>query len=281
MSEQVTGAQSLIRSLESAGVDTVSAFPAARSCRRTTRCSTPRRSATSSYATSRARDTPPRATPGDRPGGRLHGDHGPGATNLVTPSPTPTWTPCRSWRSPARSRAPRSAQTPSRRRTSAASRCRSPSTATSSPTRRTSPDHRRGVPHRGDRPAGPRAGRHRQGRAAGETTFIPGAISLPGYRPVTRPHAKQVREAARLIVAAERPVLYVGGGVIRRTPRRSSRAGRADRDPRRHDLMARGAFPDSHRQHLGMPGMHGTVAAVAALQSPTCSSAWARASTTG
>src|SRR5690606_25155824 len=43
----------------------------------------------------------------------------------------------------------------------------------------------------------------------------PVPMQLPGYRPVTRPHSKQVREAARLIVQAERPVLYVGGGVLK------------------------------------------------------------------
>ncbi|STZ73300.1 acetolactate synthase [Mycolicibacterium fortuitum] len=76
-----------------------------------------------------------------------------------------------------------------------------------------------------------------------------------------------MREAAKLIAAARKPVLYVGGGVIR---------GEASAEllelaeltgiPVVTTLMARGAFPDSHEQHLGMPGMHGTVAAVGALQ---------------
>jgi acetolactate synthase-1/2/3 large subunit len=100
------------------------------------------------------------------------------------------------------------------------------------------------------------------------TTFAwPTELQLPGYRPVTRPHAKQVREAARLILEARRPVLYVGGGVIRS---RSSKELRVLAEmtgmPVVTTLMARGAFPDSHPQHLGMPGMHGTVAAVAGLQ---------------
>ncbi|SFK28172.1 acetolactate synthase large subunit [Cellulomonas sp. KH9] len=100
------------------------------------------------------------------------------------------------------------------------------------------------------------------------TTFSwPQDISLPGYHPVTKPHVKQIREAARLLATSRRPVLYVGGGVIR--------AGASDLLRRLTDLsgapvvttlMARGALPDSHPQHLGMPGMHGTVAAVAALQ---------------
>src|SRR5919106_389648 len=48
------------------------------------------------------------------------------------------------------------------------------------------------------------------------TTFVwPPQTDLPGYRPVTKPHAKQIREAARLIAEAKRPVLYVGGGVVK------------------------------------------------------------------
>ncbi|HET7387161.1 MAG TPA: acetolactate synthase large subunit [Nocardioidaceae bacterium] len=100
------------------------------------------------------------------------------------------------------------------------------------------------------------------------TTFRwPSELSLPGYRPVTRPHAKQVREAARLILESSRPVLYVGGGVIRARAAKELRVlAEATGIPVVTTLMARGAFPDSHPQHLGMPGMHGTVAAVAALQ---------------
>jgi acetolactate synthase I/II/III large subunit len=95
----------------------------------------------------------------------------------------------------------------------------------------------------------------------------PVQLDVPGYRPVSRPHAKQVREAARLLVESRRPVLYVGGGVLRA---RASAELRMLADlvgaPMVTTLMARGAFPDSNRQHLGMPGMHGTVAAVGALQ---------------
>ncbi|MDT5099633.1 MAG: acetolactate synthase large subunit [Mycobacterium sp.] len=102
----------------------------------------------------------------------------------------------------------------------------------------------------------------------GQCTFSwPPRIELPGYKPNTKPHNRQIREAAKLIAAARKPVLYVGGGVIR---------GDATRElldlaeltgvPVVTTLMARGAFPDSHPQNMGMPGMHGTVAAVAALQ---------------
>ena len=95
----------------------------------------------------------------------------------------------------------------------------------------------------------------------------PPVLDLPGYRPTTRPHAKQVREAARLIAGASRPVLYVGGGVLKaRAAAELAALAELTGIPVVTTLMARGAFPDSHRQHLGMPGMHGTVAAVTALQ---------------
>jgi acetolactate synthase-1/2/3 large subunit len=101
-----------------------------------------------------------------------------------------------------------------------------------------------------------------------QTTFSwPPELRLPGYRPITKPHGKQVREAARLIAAAERPVLYVGGGVIKaQADAELAELAELTGAPVVTTLMARGAFPDSHRQNLGMPGMHGTVAAVAALQ---------------
>ena len=82
-----------------------------------------------------------------------------------------------------------------------------------------------------------------------------------------KPHAKQIREAAALIAQARRPVLYIGGGVIRSGAEEELRAlAEATHIPVATTLMARGAFPDSHPQHLGMPGMHGTVPAVASFQ---------------
>jgi acetolactate synthase-1/2/3 large subunit len=102
-----------------------------------------------------------------------------------------------------------------------------------------------------------------------ETTSFswPPELRLPGYRPTTRPHGKQVREAAKLITTAHRPVLYVGGGIIKAGATAELRAlAELTGIPVVTTLMARGAFPDSHPQHLGMPGMHGTVAAVAAMQ---------------
>src|SRR6202453_1428090 len=95
----------------------------------------------------------------------------------------------------------------------------------------------------------------------------PVSFELPGYHPVTRPHARQVREAARLISEAKRPVLYVGGGVIKaRAAGQLRELAELTGIPVVTTLMARGAFPDRHPQHMGMPGMHGTVAAVGALQ---------------
>ena len=102
----------------------------------------------------------------------------------------------------------------------------------------------------------------------GQMTFSwPPKIDLPGYRPVTRGHNKQVREAAKLIAAASKPVLYVGGGVIKAHASAELLAlAEATGAPVVTTLMAKGAFPDSHPQHMGMPGMHGTVSAVTALQ---------------
>ncbi|MFI0209725.1 acetolactate synthase large subunit [Streptomyces diastaticus] len=100
------------------------------------------------------------------------------------------------------------------------------------------------------------------------TTFSwPPQTDLPGYRPVTKPHAKQIREAAKLITAAKRPVLYVGGGVVKAGATAELKIlAELTGAPVTTTLMALGAFPDSHPQHVGMPGMHGAVTAVTALQ---------------
>src|SRR6201986_1962197 len=95
----------------------------------------------------------------------------------------------------------------------------------------------------------------------------PPAMELPGYHPVTRPHSRQVREAARLISESRRPVLYVGGGVIKaRASAQLRELAELTGIPVVTTLMARGAFPDRHPLHMGMPGMHGCVTAVGALQ---------------
>ena len=101
-----------------------------------------------------------------------------------------------------------------------------------------------------------------------QTTFSwPQTLKLPGYHPVTKPHNKQVKEAAKLLATAKRPVLYIGGGAVRSGAWKELRklvdlSGAAAVTT----LMARGVLPDSHPQNLGMPGMHGTVPAVASLQ---------------
>ncbi|MFK4113461.1 acetolactate synthase large subunit [Microbacterium sp. NPDC006705] len=95
----------------------------------------------------------------------------------------------------------------------------------------------------------------------------PPKIDLPGYRPVTKAHGKQIQAAAQLLAESHKPVLYVGGGVIRGgASDELLTLAEATGAPVVTTLMARGAFPDSHPQHLGMPGMHGTVPAVLALQ---------------
>jgi acetolactate synthase-1/2/3 large subunit len=95
----------------------------------------------------------------------------------------------------------------------------------------------------------------------------PESVDLPGYRPTTKGNRKQVREAVKLILRAERPVLYVGGGVIKADAAAELRElVEAGRLPVVTTLMARGAFPDSHELALGMPGMHGCYTAVTALQ---------------
>jgi acetolactate synthase I/II/III large subunit len=101
-----------------------------------------------------------------------------------------------------------------------------------------------------------------------ETSFSwPPTLDLPGYRPTIHPHMKQIREAARLMATAKRPVLYVGGGVLKAGASEDLRKlAEQTGFPLVTTLMARGAFPDSHPQHLGMPGMHGSVPAVYALQ---------------
>ncbi|BDZ43039.1 hypothetical protein GCM10025865_23380 [Paraoerskovia sediminicola] len=102
---------------------------------------------------------------------------------------------------------------------------------------------------------------------ASSTFSWPQELQLPGYHPVTKPHSKQIREAARLLATARRPVLYVGGGTVRANASPELRAlVDLSGAPVVTTLMARGALPDSHPQNLGMPGMHGTVPAVAALQ---------------
>ncbi|GFZ90961.1 acetolactate synthase large subunit [Nesterenkonia alkaliphila] len=103
---------------------------------------------------------------------------------------------------------------------------------------------------------------------AAQTTFSwPPKIGLNGYKPTSKGHPKQIREAAKLIAASHRPVFYVGGGLIKAEAAEEFRTlAETVGAPVVNTLMARGAFPDSHPLNVGMPGMHGSVSAVAALQ---------------
>ena len=100
------------------------------------------------------------------------------------------------------------------------------------------------------------------------TTFdYPKQVSLAGYNPVVEPKSQDINDAAALIAQSKKPVLYVGGGIIKANAAKELLIlAESSGVPVVTTLMARGAFPDSHPQHLGMPGMHGTVAAVTALQ---------------
>lgn len=100
-----------------------------------------------------------------------------------------------------------------------------------------------------------------------EFSWPPEQDLTPGYKPVNDPHGKQIQAAAEMILQSKKPILYVGGGVIRAGANKELlELANLIKAPVTTTLMARGAFPDSHHQHLGMPGMHGTVPAVTGLQ---------------
>jgi acetolactate synthase-1/2/3 large subunit len=95
----------------------------------------------------------------------------------------------------------------------------------------------------------------------------PSSVNLQGYKPQSVPNNQAILDAAALITQSSKPVFYVGGGVIKANASRElMELAQLLGAPVVTTLMARGAFPDSHPLHLGMPGMHGTVAAVTALQ---------------
>ena len=95
----------------------------------------------------------------------------------------------------------------------------------------------------------------------------PTSLNLLGYKPQVEPNSHSIRNAAALIAQSVKPVFYIGGGVIKANASKDLlKLAEIVGAPVVTTLMARGAFPDSHHQHLGMPGMHGTVAAVTALQ---------------
>jgi len=99
------------------------------------------------------------------------------------------------------------------------------------------------------------------------TWHPPHDLALPGYKPTVDGHPRRVKEAVELIHDAKRPVLYVGGGVIKANGASAlRRLAEATGIPVTTTLMGRGAFPDSHPLAMGMPGMHGTYTAITAIQ---------------
>jgi acetolactate synthase-1/2/3 large subunit len=95
----------------------------------------------------------------------------------------------------------------------------------------------------------------------------PKKLNLLGYNPQLEPDSEAIRDAASLIAQSSKPIFYIGGGVIKADAAKELLVlAELVGAPVVTTLMARGAFPDSHSQHLGMPGMHGTVAAVTGLQ---------------
>ena len=95
----------------------------------------------------------------------------------------------------------------------------------------------------------------------------PKKLTLLGYNPQIEPNSEAIRDAASLIAQSSKPIFYIGGGVIKANAAKELLVlAELVGAPVVTTLMARGAFPDSHSQHLGMPGMHGTVAAVTGLQ---------------
>ena len=285
----VTGAQALVRSLEAVGVEVVFGIPGGAILPAYDPLIDSTRSGTSWSATSRAPATPPQGyAQATGKVGRLHGDvRARARPTWSRRSPTPTWTRSRWSRSPARSAAAligtdafqeadiRGITMPITKHnflvTDPAEIPRAIAEA---------------FHIAAHRPARPGAGRHPEGRAAGADHVQLAADDRPARLPADHAAARQADPRGG---PADRR--GAAAGALRRR-RRASRRGRAARAaaqlaeltgiPVVTTLMARGAFPDSHPQHLGMPGMHGTVAAVGgAAEAPTCSSRSAPASTTG
>src|SRR3954469_9487965 len=95
----------------------------------------------------------------------------------------------------------------------------------------------------------------------------PETVDLAGYKPTIKGHPKQIKDAARLINEAQRPIIYAGGGILKsRAPAALKELAEATGIHVVTTLMARGAFPDDHDLCLGMPGMHGNYTAVTSMQ---------------
>ena len=95
----------------------------------------------------------------------------------------------------------------------------------------------------------------------------PASVSLKGYQPTVQANAQSISDAAALITQSHRPVFYVGGGIMKANASKELREiAELLGAPVVTTLMALGSFPHSHPLHMGMPGMHGSVAAVTTLQ---------------
>jgi acetolactate synthase I/II/III large subunit len=97
--------------------------------------------------------------------------------------------------------------------------------------------------------------------------YWPEKVDLPGYKPNVKGHPRQIKDAARLIAGARRPVIYAGGGILKAGASQQLREfAELTGIPVVTTLMARGAIPDAHPLCLGMPGMHGNYTAVTSMQ---------------
>jgi acetolactate synthase I/II/III large subunit len=86
----------------------------------------------------------------------------------------------------------------------------------------------------------------------------PDAVDLPGWKPPQKGHPRQIARAAQALAAAERPVLYVGGGTLNADACEELRTlAEVGRLPVVTTLMGKSAFPETHELHFGWPGMHG------------------------
>jgi acetolactate synthase I/II/III large subunit len=86
----------------------------------------------------------------------------------------------------------------------------------------------------------------------------PDEVDLPGWKPPKRGHARQIKEAAAAIAAAEKPILYVGGGTLNADACDELRQlAELARLPVITTLMGKSAFPETHELFFGWPGMHG------------------------
>jgi acetolactate synthase-1/2/3 large subunit len=97
--------------------------------------------------------------------------------------------------------------------------------------------------------------------------YWPEKVDLPGYKPTVKGHPKQIKDAARLIQSATKPVILAGGGILKANATSELRElAELAHVPVVTTLMARGVIPDAHPLCLGMPGMHGNYTAVTSMQ---------------